>query len=191
MSKCNGVLVRLLSSFVRYEPDEQRDYFWVRFFLIAVALFQLGDLIEDRLDGAPFTHLITESLIVLTCTFSVAVIWLRSLQALRVHTQTLTSQLEAANKDLHKWREENASLNQGISDAIAKQLSDWGLSDAEQDIAFLLLKGLSFKEIAAVRETSERTVRQQAASIYQKSKLEGRAQLSAFFLEDILSPRAH
>jgi DNA-binding NarL/FixJ family response regulator len=50
----------------------------------------------------------------------------------------------------------------------------------------LLLKGLSHKEIANLRSTSEATIRQQAASIYQKSSLSGRAALSAFFLEDLL-----
>jgi DNA-binding NarL/FixJ family response regulator len=52
----------------------------------------------------------------------------------------------------------------------------------------LMLKGLSHKEIARVRATSEATVRQQAASVYRKSGLSSRAELSAFFLEDLLAP---
>lgn len=55
-------------------------------------------------------------------------------------------------------------------------------------MALLLLKGLSNKEIAAVRAASERTVREQARSIYSKTGLTGRAALSAFFLEDLLAP---
>ena len=55
-------------------------------------------------------------------------------------------------------------------------------------MALLLLKGLSNKEIAAVRAASERTVREQARSIYSKAGLTGRAALSAFFLEDLLAP---
>jgi len=35
---------------------------------------------------------------------------------------------------------------------------------------------------------SERTVREQARSVYAKSGLTGRASLSAFFLEDLLAP---
>ena len=49
-------------------------------------------------------------------------------------------------------------------------------------------KGLSLKEISTVRSTSERTVRTQARALYGKSGLEGRAALSAFFLEDLLAP---
>ena len=41
---------------------------------------------------------------------------------------------------------------------------------------------------SAVRATSERTVREQARSIYTKAGLTGRAALSAFFLEDLLAP---
>jgi DNA-binding NarL/FixJ family response regulator len=55
-------------------------------------------------------------------------------------------------------------------------------------VALLLLKGLSLKEVAAVRATAERTIRAQARSVYSKAGLTGRAALSAFFLEDLLAP---
>jgi len=45
---------------------------------------------------------------------------------------------------------------------------------------------LSFKEIAAVRKTLEKTVRQQASSIYKKAGVSGRHEFSAWFIEDIL-----
>jgi len=77
---------------------------------------------------------------------------------------------------------------QGLSHAIDQQLEAWRLTPAEKEVAFLLLKGLSFKEIAPVRGTSERTVRQQALAVYAKSGLAGRAELAAFFLEDLLLP---
>jgi len=50
----------------------------------------------------------------------------------------------------------------------------------------LLLKGLSFKEIAALRITLEKTVRQQASSIYRKSGISGRHELAAWCIEDYL-----
>ncbi|MGH8595878.1 MAG: LuxR C-terminal-related transcriptional regulator, partial [Gammaproteobacteria bacterium] len=61
-------------------------------------------------------------------------------------------------------------------------------TEAEREVALLLLKGLSSKEIAAVRGVSERTVREQSRAIYSKAGLTGRAALSAFFLEDLLAP---
>ena len=56
----------------------------------------------------------------------------------------------------------------------------------ELSVAMLLLKGLSFKEIASVRSTMEKTVRQQASAIYRKAKVNGRHAFSAWFIEDLL-----
>ena len=51
-----------------------------------------------------------------------------------------------------------------------------------------LVKGVSLKEIAAERGTGEKTVRQQASQIYAKARLENRAELAAYFLEDLSLP---
>ncbi len=51
------------------------------------------------------------------------------------------------------------------------------------------MKGLSHKEIAAARDITEATARQQARAVYKKSGLTGRHDLAAFFLEDLLLPR--
>lgn len=76
----------------------------------------------------------------------------------------------------------------GLSQAIEAQFSRWHLTDAEREVALLLLKGLSSKQIAAVRAVSERTIHEQARSVHAKAGLTGRAALSAFFLEDLLAP---
>ena len=74
-----------------------------------------------------------------------------------------------------------------ITKHIDAEFSRWALSDTEKDIAWLILKGFSFLEIAEMRNRSERTIRQQAGAIYAKSGLRGRAELSAFFLEDMFN----
>ena len=79
-------------------------------------------------------------------------------------------------------------LLRGLGAAIDAQFDRWDLTDAEREVAMLMLKGLSHREIGAVRDTSERTVRQQAQAIYRKANLSGRTALSAFFLEDLLLP---
>lgn len=109
---------------------------------------------------------------------------LRATQSRAEAAETMV--LRSAN-ELRYWQKKTEVLASGLSQAIDQQLTDWGLSDAEKEISLLLLKGLSSKEIAEFRSTSERTVRQQAASIYQKAGLSGRSELSAFFLEDILT----
>lgn len=42
--------------------------------------------------------------------------------------------------------------------------------------------------LAELRQTKEATVRQQAQGVYKKAGIGGRADLTAFFLEDLLSP---
>ena len=78
----------------------------------------------------------------------------------------------------------------GLGEAIDRQFTRWTLTPAEREPAPLLLKGLSHKEIAEARSTHETTIRQQALAVYRKSGLRSRAELSAFFLEDLLLPAA-
>ncbi len=89
-----------------------------------------------------------------------------------------------------RWREEARTALQGLGEAIDHQFERWHLTAAEKEVALLLLKGLSHKEIAQIRGTNDATSRQQARSAYQKAGLSGRNDLSAFFLEDLLLPAA-
>ncbi len=100
----------------------------------------------------------------------------------------LRRDLEGTRAHLACWRAEAQDLLHGLGAAIDQQLQRWGLTPAEREVALLILKGLSYKEVADARSASERTVRHQAFTIYRKAGLAGRAELSAFFLEDLLLP---
>jgi DNA-binding CsgD family transcriptional regulator len=90
--------------------------------------------------------------------------------------------------EAQKWKRVSKTYMEGLSTEIDKQLNRWQLTEAEKEVSFLLLKGLSNKEIAGVRNTSIKTARTQTSAIYSKSGLSGRSELSAFFLEDLLLP---
>jgi DNA-binding CsgD family transcriptional regulator len=96
--------------------------------------------------------------------------------------------LHVARAEAERWRSEAHELLAGLGAAVSEQFDRWALTAAEQEVGLLLLKGLSHKEVADVRSTSERTVRQQALAIYRKAGLGGRAELAAFFFEDLLLP---
>jgi DNA-binding CsgD family transcriptional regulator len=100
----------------------------------------------------------------------------------------LLNDLSRARIEGDRWRAAARVHIDGLSRAIGDQFDAWQLSEGEADVAVLMLKGLSHKEIARVRNTGETTVRQQAVAIYRKSGLSSRAELAAFFLEDLLSP---
>lgn len=105
-------------------------------------------------------------------------------------TRLVIAELEAARRDGAGWRAAVGHHVEGLKAAIEAQFDAWAMTPAERDIALLVLKGFSHKEIAAMRATSERTIRQQAQSVYRKSGLAGKNGLSAFFLEDLLSPKS-
>jgi DNA-binding CsgD family transcriptional regulator len=112
----------------------------------------------------------------------------------RVEDQELSQrqmlrELALARHEGAEWRARVQELMRGLGDAIDQQFSRWNLSPAEKDVALLLLKGYSHKEVAELRSRAERTVRQQALAIYRKANLSGRASLAAFFLEDLLLPK--
>jgi DNA-binding NarL/FixJ family response regulator len=70
--------------------------------------------------------------------------------------------------------------------AVKEWFKQWKFSPSEQEVAILLIKGLTFNEIAEVRNTKEKTVRQQASSVYSKSGLNGRNNLSAWLIDALL-----
>jgi putative tricarboxylic transport membrane protein len=106
----------------------------------------------------------------------------------RRREETLLHDLETAREDAKRSSTETQEILRGLGEQIDKQFDKWRLTSAEREVAHLMLKGLRHKEIASVRGTSERTVRQQALTIYKKAGLEGRQDLAAYFLEDLLEP---
>lgn len=100
----------------------------------------------------------------------------------------LSRRLAEAEEQSRQRGAETQGLLRGVSEQIDRQFEAWSLTAAEREIALLMLKGLRHKEIASLRGTSERTVRQQALTIYKKAGLDGRTDLTAFFLEDLLQP---
>jgi DNA-binding CsgD family transcriptional regulator len=109
-------------------------------------------------------------------------------RAARDEATALAERLKATEAEAARWREEARDLLNGLGAALDRQFERWALSPAEKEVALLLLKGLSHKDIADVRSVTEATARQQARAVYKKAGLAGRNDLAAFFLEDLLLP---
>lgn len=114
--------------------------------------------------------------------------WQSRERELEAEAAALAKQLEATEQEAYRWKREAGELLAGLGIAIDAQFERWGLTPAEREVALLLLKGLSHKEIANVRGVGEATVRQQAQGMYRKAGLSSRNDLAAFFLEDLLLP---
>lgn len=90
-------------------------------------------------------------------------------------------------KEVMVEKSKTARLAGELLTVMHGQFERWGLSSSETEVAILLIKGLSMKEIASVRDVKEKTVRHQATSIYAKSGFSGRHELAAHFIEDLMS----
>ncbi len=96
--------------------------------------------------------------------------------------------IELLNQRLNKLTEQ-INANDDLFPQIEGQFNNWNLTKSESEIALLLLKGLTFKEMSEVRGSSEKTIRHQASSIYAKSAQAGRNEFSAYFFELLMEPK--
>ena len=94
--------------------------------------------------------------------------------------------LKQVKVELSEEKSRTARLSGELLAVMRNQFVQWGLSRSESDIALLLIKGLSMQEIADLRQVKEKTVRQQATSVYAKSGYAGRRELVAHFIEDLM-----
>lgn len=69
---------------------------------------------------------------------------------------------------------------------VQDYFADLGLTEAEREVAWYILKGFPISEIATLRGTAEGTVRVQSTSIYRKAGVNGKSQLVALIVEDLL-----
>ena len=157
--------------------------------LAVITVLKLVDVLHDTGLSLPFWHLAQEWTLLLLSLAGFIYLVLDMRRRTR-QQQALAASLTLSEERLRNLGDELREARRQHGAAMQRQFQAWHLSRSEQEVALLLLKGLSLKEIATVRETREKTVRQQASSIYGKSGLEGRHALSAWFLEDVLFPGA-
>ena len=157
--------------------------------LALIGLLACIDLLVDLRQGVGTWHLLAESTVALVACFGVFLL-LRGAWRLRRRLDAQSRDFSAFRQQAEAWRSGSKKYLEGLSRSINLQLDQWQLSAAEKEVAFLLLKGLSLKEIATTRRTTEKTARVQSSAVYAKSGLAGRSELSAFFLEDLLPPGA-
>ncbi len=184
---------------------------WATLGVSAVVLGAIGaDVTADIAAGAELSHVLVESISVGTAAAGLGVAVLRLLRSradaraearaalgeadrarlaaaqARDEAATRSQELDRVRAEAEAFRAASRSGAEAVARAVREQMGRWGLTAAETEVARLLLLGLSMKDIAVARGTSERTAREQAQAVYRKGRLAGRAELSAFFLEDLL-----
>ncbi|MBK8394264.1 MAG: helix-turn-helix transcriptional regulator [Leptospiraceae bacterium] len=97
--------------------------------------------------------------------------------------------IHSAKEVIENLKSKNQKLNEinvNFWNSIQDQFKAWSLTEAEKEIAILLLRGLSNQQVAAIRGKSLKTVENQAFSIYQKSGTTGKLEFIAYFISPLL-----
>ena len=118
--------------------------------VLAVAtLFFAYDIVADLADGSEnLLHVAVESLVFIAI------------------SMVLFAELRRVNrlkKEVLQERGKTARFSGELLAAMRSEFEEWGLSTSESEVALLLIKGLSMREISQAREVKEKTIRQQAA----------------------------
>ncbi|OCC23955.1 LuxR family transcriptional regulator [Croceicoccus estronivorus] len=135
------------------------------------ATFFVADAIGDVAADGLSTHIVIEGLIAFALFAGVALgVW-----QVRIMLR------------LAQRRDEALAIASGaLAEHIGHRFSEWGLTDAESDVALFALKGCDVAEIARLRGAAAGTVRAQLSRIYAKAGVTGQAGLVSLFFEDLL-----
>lgn len=160
--------------------------------LLAVAVLSIivggtADLVMDKPETWLSFHVVFEVTMLAGALLMATTLWLGWWRSERA-AAALRSRLEEHEEERDRWRATSREALEGLGRAIDAQFGRWGLTPAEREVALLLLKGYGHKQIAAQTGRSERTARQHAGVVYEKAGLGGRAELAAFFLQDLMLP---
>lgn len=163
----------------------------IKFSLFFLCLLVMAgfDIWFDFQNGIPVRYLLFETSIFFVCLVGFNFFLTKSLEGHSQQKQlirSLKNQVDEKNSRLSTLNQKVLSYKEAFSNEIEQTFKQWKLTRAESEIAGLLLKGLSLKEIASIRTSNENTVRSQCTSIYKKSNLSNRSQLSSYFLDDLV-----
>ncbi len=135
--------------------------------------FFIFDIIGDLISGADgFFHIAIELVVFIAISF---VLYFE------------IKHVKSLGKEIKVEKTKTARLAGELLSVMRQQFSLWKLTPSESEVALLLIKGLSMKEIALARNVKEKTVRSQATSVYSKCGYAGRHELAAHFIEDLMS----
>jgi len=155
--------------------------------LVSIVMGGTVDLAMDRPARWLSFHVIVETLMIAGALVMATTLWLGWWRS--AHSSlALRQSLEAQRLERDAWKASAEAALEGLGRAIDSQFRRWRLTPTEREVALMLLKGHGHKEIAALTGRSERTVRQHAGVVYEKAGLAGRAELAAFFLNDVVLP---
>lgn len=157
--------------------------------LIVVVFFVAYDLLTD-IDLTEsfkdiFIHFFVEGIIL---SGSLAALYL-CFKMLKVENSTKNRAIAAlkdSRRSEYSYRRKAKNFIVAFHHILFGEFKKWNLTKAEREIAIFILKGLTTEEIALIRSTSIKTIRNQCSSIYEKTNLSGKSELISYFLSELI-----
>lgn len=149
--------------------------------LVLIIALKVSDLFVDYNQNVQLSHLVVE-LVLIIIAGTLFIFIARDLGKRTRALRKLRNENESAIRQIREQSAQISNAKNAFFIAVEKEFSLWGLTATEKEVALLLLKGFSPDEIATLRNTSTKTIRNHASSIYHKSECKNRYELAAYFL---------
>lgn len=170
--------------------DYYKEKITVTYLLAIIFALIVLDVALDVIEGLPMKELaydlLLEGIIMAVVLHTARFIW-KKFVVTKEKKEAIKTDLEKTKALASAWERKSKQFIQEFQAHLSQKFEDWDLSKSEKEISLLLLQGKSSKEIAAFRFTSERTIRNQCRSIYEKSGLSGKNEFSAYFLNEMIA----
>lgn len=173
--------------------NEPRSYhkekLTLTYLLTTVFLIILADITFYFLEGHPLKDmvfdLLLEGTLLLLILFTANYVWKKFTFEIETN-HSISNDLRKTKESANLWEKKSKHFVIEFQAHVTIEFNKWNLSKSEKEVALLVLQGKSSKEISSLRFTSEITIRNQCHSIYEKSGLGGKSELSAYFLNELI-----
>ena len=166
----------------------KKEYWIILAFLIlltAYAAYEVYDELTDLGQGeSPLT--VWMEILIVTASLGFVFYITRLLYKNMIHQARMKQTLEQVRQQLHSSNQRLQQGKEAFRETVEWQLNEWQFTQTQKEIAFLLLKGMSAKEIADERFVQEKTIRNHLSAIYEKSGMPGKHVFCAWFFEGLL-----
>jgi len=164
-------------------------YFLIGIFLLVVLKISLNVLTGANILNIVF-DLVLELIILGLVAMMVKYVW-KYFRDEEQSREVIQHDLDETMKKALVYEKKSQDFVKQFQSYVHHEFIQWHLSQSEKEISLLILAGHSSKEMSQKRFTSERTIRNQCAAIYEKSKLGGKNNFCAYFLKEFLKDIEH
>ncbi len=165
--------VNKIASFQLSDIAKTKSYISIAVLIFSICFFFDDLYVDVVVEGKALKHLLIEGGVF----FSIVLVLIFEIS----RVLKLTSRVTATEKLVTQFKTH-------LSELIRSEFKSWNLTEAEQEIALMIIKGMSMREIAEARNVKEKSIRQRATGIYAKAGVTNRYELTSYFIEDLLAP---